>query len=411
MNTPDRIDPPSQPPPEPAESPGDSAAPAGLLWSTQIDERTIALPRKRSEWADGDTLRLGTSTGSEPPMRLGDGMPTLGRVGRYSLKLRLGAGGLGTVWAAHDPVLARVVAIKTLPLGVSADGRTRVTEHFLDEARAAAKLSHPHIVTVFDAGVGPEGAYIVMELLRGSDLSQLIKARWRPSPASAAVIMQRVADAIDYAHSHGVIHRDVKPANIFMVEHTRPVVLDFGIAHSGAGGTAEQAIMCSPFYAAPEQLAGDSADRRSDVYALGVVFYEVLTGERPYAGRSIEDIATALKAGKPRPITQLNPDVPPVLAAIAMRAMATDPEARFRSAGAMARALEAWIAAQSDTGPDTETLPPPAPPKANSGRRTWLLLTAATLAALLVAWLLRPAPELPSDGTLAATPAVAAASR
>lgn len=392
-----------------------SAAPPspgfGEIHTGPLDDRTLALPdRERpssAQWDQDETLRLGRSTGHEPPPRVHSDMPTLGRVGRYSLKLQLGAGGLGTVWAADDPVLARVVAIKVLPLQHDEHGRSRITDHFLDEARAAAKLSHPHIVTVFDAGVGADGAYIVMELLRGSDLSQLVKAGWRPSPASAAVIIERVAEALDYAHGHGVIHRDVKPANIFMVEHTRPVVLDFGIAHSGAGGTSEQAIMCSPFYAAPEQLEGRSADRRTDVYALGVVLYEVLTGERPYSGRSIEDLIAALREGKPRQITQINPDVPPELAAIAMRAMAINPDERYRSAGAMARALEAWIASQSDVDEPVQASSPTTPARR---RRGPLLALAGAIgaAALLALWLSRPAPERPS-GDIVSAPAVAAA--
>ncbi|MEY4753923.1 MAG: hypothetical protein RJA44_1598 [Pseudomonadota bacterium] len=394
MNTPERDTMPISPP----------AASFGGVHTGPLDDRTVALPQQHLR--EDDTLRLGRATGSEPPPRVSTtAMPTLGRVGRYSLKLQLGAGGLGTVWAADDPVLARVVAIKILPLGTDQNGRSRITDHFLDEARAAAKLSHPHVVTVFDAGIGADGAYIVMELLRGSDLSQLIKAGWRPSPASAAVIMQRVAEALDYAHTQGVVHRDIKPANIFMVEHTRPVVLDFGIAHSGAGGTSEQAIMCSPFYAAPEQLEGRSADRRTDVYALGVVFYEVLTGERPYAGRTIEELSAALRQGRPRPITQINAEVPQVLADIAMRAMAVQPDERFRSAGAMARALEAWIAAQDDSSASFDSSPPA--PQAGSRQPALLVLAGAAVAALVLAIWLNRSP--PASGLMESAPPVASA--
>jgi serine/threonine-protein kinase len=183
-----------------------------------------------------------------------------------------------------------------------------------------------------------------MELLRGKDLSQLLKAGWRPSPQHAASIIQRVAEAIDYAHGQGVIHRDIKPANIFMVDRSRPVVLDFGIAHSGMHSAGPSAsVLCSPFYAAPEQLAGEHGDRRTDVYAMGVVLYELLTGERPYAGRTLDEVTAAVNAARPYPIQRLRAGVSASLVGIAMRAMARDNDQRFRSAGALSRALETWL--------------------------------------------------------------------
>jgi serine/threonine-protein kinase len=295
----------------------------------------------RSHFDGASTQQLSAEEGGQgrelPPA------PPLGRVGRYVLTLRMGAGGIGTVWAAHDPMLSRVVAIKTLPHRPSSDARARPAQDFLDEARAAARLSHPHIVTVFDAGVSADGSYIVMELLRGKDLSQLIKANWRPSPQSAASIIQRVAEAIDYAHGQGVIHRDIKPANIFMVDRVRPMVLDFGIAHSGMHIGQSVNVQCSPYYAAPEQLAGDNGDRRTDVYALGVVLYELLTGERPYSGETLDEVTTAVNTARPPPIQRLRSGVSTSLIGITMRAMARDPEQRYRSAGALARALESWL--------------------------------------------------------------------
>jgi serine/threonine-protein kinase len=297
----------------------------------------------RREFDGASTQQLSAEEGGQgrelPPA------PALGRVGRYVLTLRMGAGGIGTVWAAHDPMLSRVVAIKTLPHRPGSDARSRPAQDFLDEARAAARLSHPHIVTVYDAGVSAEGSYIVMELLRGKDLSQLLKAGWRPSPQHAASIIQRVAEAIDYAHGQGVIHRDIKPANIFMVDRSRPVVLDFGIAHSGMHHSAgpSASVLCSPYYAAPEQLAGEHGDRRTDVYALGVVLYELLTGERPYAGRTLDEVTTAVNAARPYPIQRLRAGVSASLVGIAMRAMARDSDQRFRSAGALSRALETWL--------------------------------------------------------------------
>ncbi|HSN32742.1 MAG TPA: serine/threonine-protein kinase, partial [Ideonella sp.] len=156
--------------------------------------------------------------------------PGIGHIGRYTLRRRIGEGGLGTVWAAHDPLLSRPIAIKTLNVEVAADARASFDALFLNEARAAAALSHPNIVTVYDAGVAAEGPYIAMELLQGRDLRQMRREGWRPAPEHAATIVRRVAEALAYAHAKGVVHRDIKPANIFLVGRTQPRVLDFGIA-------------------------------------------------------------------------------------------------------------------------------------------------------------------------------------
>lgn len=230
-------------------------------------------PLQPSGAAPGDTqlLEPGPDTPDLPVLRdMEEPLEPQVRIGRYVLERPLGAGGLGTVWSAYDSVLTRKVAVKTLPLAVATatpEQREQLVARVLDEARAAARLSHPHIVTVHDAGVSAEGAYIAMELLRGRDLSQMLRGGWRPRPEQAALIVRRVADALSYAHSKGVIHRDIKPANIFMVGRTRPVVLDFGIAQllhptEATGGPA----LGSPFYAAPEQFEGRECGPRTDVY-------------------------------------------------------------------------------------------------------------------------------------------------
>src|SRR5207237_4582817 len=180
----------------------------------------------------------------------------IGHIGRYALKYRIGEGGLGTVYAAHDPLLSRLIAIKTLNLELSAEQRPEFNTLFLNEARAAAGLSHPNIVTVFDASVSDDNAYIAMELLKGRDLRQLRQEGWRPTPTQSALIVRRVADALAYAHSKGVVHRDIKPANIFMVGRTQPRVLDFGIArvtHQRDSGLAMNGAG-SPYYMSPEQV-------------------------------------------------------------------------------------------------------------------------------------------------------------
>jgi serine/threonine protein kinase len=164
-----------------------------------------------------------------------DDRPTLSHIGRYALKGPLGQGGLGQVHEAWDPLLSRTVAVKTLQFDVDMPSRVSLDGLFLNEARAAAGLSHPHIVTVHDAGLSAHGVYIAMERLHGRDLRQALADGWRPTPWQAAQLVRRVADALAYAHARGVVHCDIKPANIFLTRRDKPKVLDFGIARVAHG--------------------------------------------------------------------------------------------------------------------------------------------------------------------------------
>jgi hypothetical protein len=299
-------------------------------------------------------------------------LPTIGHVGRYALKYELGAGGLGTVYAALDPLLSRPIAVKTLNVDARAAQREALETQLLAEARAAAGLNHPHIVTVFDAGLSDEGVYIAMERLQGSDLRHLLADGWRPEPAQAARIAMRIADALAYAHGHGVIHCDIKPANIYMIGRTQPKVLDFGIARVAqqqgqpAAGTAvadheaQASQPCSahdaprgepqpvvefgsPYYVAPEQQRGEPLDLRCDVYGVGLVLYELLTGQRAFQGRTLEAIRHAVLEGDVPLAHVVNRDVDRDLSAIVARAMARNPAQRYRSARQLARALRGWL--------------------------------------------------------------------
>lgn len=272
-------------------------------------------------------------------------LPTTGHIGRYALKYHIGSGGLGEVMAAHDPLLSRLVAIKTLK--VDAANRESFESRFLNEARAAAGLSHPNIVTVFDAGLSDQGPYIAMELLKGRDLHQLREEGWRPTPEQAATIVRRVADALAYAHAKGVVHRDIKPANILMVGRTMPKVLDFGIASVATGRPAaakdDGSIAGSPFYMAPEQVRGEAVDQRVDVFALGVVFYELLCGQKPFRGRTLAEIQHAVLNLVPPPPHELDRSVPSALSAIVVRSIEKNRDRRYRSAQRLARHLRQWL--------------------------------------------------------------------
>ena len=311
-------------------------------------------------WSDSDSGRP-NATGfvglvAAPADRA---MPTIGHVGRYALKYQLGSGGLGTVFAAHDPLLSRLIAVKTLNVEIKDEERESFNTLFINEARAAGGLSHPHIVTVFDAGISDNRAYIAMELLKGRDLRQLRQEGWRATPAQAALIVRRVADALAFAHSKGVIHRDIKPANIFMVGRTQPRVLDFGIArvaHQRESGDALSGAG-SPYYMAPEQVRREPGDRRADVFSLGVVLYELLTDTKPFVGESLRQITSAVLEHEPPLANKVDKAVPKALAEIAARAMAKDPEQRFRSARSFARELRQWLDA-NPVGPEGEAIAP-----------------------------------------------------
>jgi hypothetical protein len=333
-------------------------------------------------WGDsnlGEPLmpaRSSLAQAGSPGTKPGEPMATIGHIGRYALKYRIGEGGLGTVYAAHDPLLSRLIAIKTLNFDLDAEQRSAFNALFLNEARAAAGLSHPNIVTVFDAGVADDSAYIAMELLKGRDLRQLRQEGWRPTPTQAALIVRRVADALSYAHSKGVVHRDIKPANIFMVGRTQPRVLDFGIArvaHQHDTHTGDDVAAGSPYYMSPEQVRQQPVDRRADVFSLGVVLYELLTDQKPFKGNSLAEITTAVLEHEPPLASTIDRNVPKTLAEIAARAMLKDPDHRFRSARSLSRELRHWL---EENGQDND-----APEKSTDRSR---LVWAAGLVGVLV---------------------------
>ena len=342
---------------------------------------------------------------------------TLG--GRYRLRRPIARGGMATVWLGEDTLLARRVAIKTLhqDLAVESSVRTR----FRNEAISSASIEDPGIVAIYDAGDDDGVVYIVMEYVEGRDLRRLLDERGTLSAGAASHIAERVALALDQAHAHGVVHRDVKPANVLLAEDGRVKVTDFGIAKAARIGddlTSTGTVLGTARYLAPEQVRGDPTDARVDVYATGLLLYEMLAGRLPFAGDT--DMATALArlTGPPAPLPA---SVPKGLAAIVDRCLADDPSDRYPTAAALASALA--LGAQGDaTAPNevTSTLraPPRATPQAvvaptprprRGGAVAWVVLFLLLVAAAGVGAYALTRPGGAPSGVAAPRPRIASA--
>ncbi|MDP2872686.1 MAG: Stk1 family PASTA domain-containing Ser/Thr kinase [Bacillota bacterium] len=260
--------------------------------------------------------------------------------GRYEVLKNHGAGGMAVVYRARDRLLGRTVAVKVLREQFALD--EQFLQSFEREAKAAAALTHPNIVGVYDVGVDDGIHYIVMEMIEGTTLKELIRERGCLSARTTLIIARQIATALAEAHSNNIVHRDIKPQNILMTPDGLVKVTDFGIARAQAfsQGTLSNSdsVIGSVHYVSPEQARGDDATPRSDVYALGVVMYEMLTGKVPFNGGS--PVAVVLKHVEetPRPPSQLRP-MPPEVEALVLRAMSKDPHDRFVNARAMARAI------------------------------------------------------------------------
>lgn len=267
--------------------------------------------------------------------------------GRYRLIELLGQGGMATIYRAHDAQLERDVAVKVLrpEYGRDPDFFAR----FRQEAQSAASLNHPGVVAVYDYGTDPAGPYIVMELVDGEDLASILRRTGALPPRQAARLSAQIARAIAAAHERGFIHRDIKPSNVLITRDGKAKVTDFGIARAVAEAamTLPGTTLGSVHYFSPEQARGEVATEASDIYSLGIVLYELLTGRRPWEGDSAAAIATARLTGPVPSPSAVRAGVPPALETITRKALATDPGARFASADAMADALEAYLAGQA----------------------------------------------------------------
>ena len=264
--------------------------------------------------------------------------------GRYRLIELLGQGGMATIYRAHDTQLERDVAVKVLrpEYGRDPDFFAR----FRQEAQSAASLNHPGVVAVYDYGTDAAGPYIVMELVDGEDLGSIVRRTGALPPRQAARLGSQIARAIAAAHERGFIHRDIKPSNVLVTRDGKAKVTDFGIARAVAEAalTLPGTTLGSVHYFSPEQARGELASETSDIYSLGIVLYELLTGRRPWEGDSAAAIATARLTGPVPSPSKVRAGVPPALEAITRKALATDPDDRFASADAMADALDAFLA-------------------------------------------------------------------
>lgn len=273
-------------------------------------------------------------------------------LGRYCVEREIGRGAMGVVYRARDPKIDRVVAIKTISLAGQDDAEElEYRERFQQEARAAGRLSHPGMVTIFDAGEDPETLvpFIVMEHVGGQPLSRVIKdAGGKLDLATALQFAIEIADALAYAHSQGVVHGDVKPANVLITADGHAKIADFGVARLNHGLiTPGGKIFGSPAYMAPEQLSGAPPDSRSDLFSLGVMLYSMLTGFRPFQGNSAETVCFKVINVEPVPVSSFQTELQPELDRIVSRAIAKEPRDRYQSGFEMAEEIRAFIRSAS----------------------------------------------------------------
>ena len=269
---------------------------------------------------------------------------SLDQLGRFKITGTLGQGAMGTVYRAHDPLLDRTVAIKTVSCaGLSREEAAAFETRFYGEARSAGRLNHPNIVTIHDVGRSGDLAYIAMEYLNGRSLREILDSSVVLPVERAAEIAAQIADGLAFAHTNGVVHRDIKPANIMVFDNGTVKIADFGVAQMSTGAqTVNGATFGSPKYMSPEQVSGHKVDGRSDIFALGAVFYEMLVGRPPFSGDDLNAILYQVLHGAPPLPSAFIPNLPSGFDRIVARAMAKDPAKRYQSVADMASALRKY---------------------------------------------------------------------
>ena len=271
--------------------------------------------------------------------------PQLTQLGRYKIISELGRGNMGVVYKGEDPALDRTVALKTVMLSDDAAGKDEYKKRFFLEAKAAGRLSHPQIITVYDFGQEGDVAYMAMEFLKGKELRTRMKEGSISIP-EAVHIAEQVAEGLGYAHEHGVVHRDIKPSNIMLLPYEQVKIMDFGIARMRASDhkTSTGLVLGTPKYMSPEQVSGSPVDHRSDIFSLGVVLYEMLTHSKLFEGEDTPQIFHAVANFQPPAPSRVNPEVPAMLDFVVERALKKDPAVRYQDAFELAADLRSALA-------------------------------------------------------------------
>lgn len=314
---------------------------------------------------------------------------------RYQILHEVGRGSMGVVYKAYDTTIGRVVALKTLALEAPPAERAQLAARLANEARSAGALDHPNIVTVYDAGEESGLFYVTMQFVEGATFQQLLaEGRLLPLP-QILDLFQQICTALEYAHERGVIHRDLKPSNLMLARDGSVKVMDFGLAKQGdAGQTKSGVVVGTPSYVSPEQAGGKRVDRRSDIFSLGCVLYEMFTGEQAFPGQSTTTVIFKILNEEPVPIRAIDPTVPPALEATVKKCLAKDPYQRYGSCAEMAQDLRTFQA-ESAAGtlrqaPVTGTVPLPekvggaAPSPSRAAFPVYRVLAGALLLAALV---------------------------
>src|SRR4029453_8400283 len=288
----------------------------------------------------------------------------LERIGKYQVVAKIGEGAMGEVYKARDPLLNRNVAIKTISSPLAAAPQFK--ERFKREAQSAAQLNHPTIVTVYEFGDDAGITYIAMEFLEGVDLREAIRAKALGHLGRKLEVMEQITEGVASAHARGIVHRDLKPGNVHIQPSGHIKILDFGLAKLGPSElTRSGTVMGTPHYMSPEQLRGQKADARADVFSLGAIFYEILSGQRAFENQPMHEVLARLRDREPVPLRKRAPATPALLVDIVERAMAREPGNRFKDAGELSRAL-----VHAPQGRAGETLAAPLSPEEASDGAT-----------------------------------------
>ena len=303
--------------------------------------------------------------------------PAPQKLGRYRVSGELGRGAMGVVYRGEDESLGRPVAIKTVLMAFDTEDHAGYLARFRQEARATAALNHPSIVSVYDFGDEGDIAFMAMEMLEGRELRDVMASSRLPV-ALAVDIAAQVAEGLAYAHDRGVVHRDIKPGNVMVLEGRRVKIMDFGIARVRASDVKTQTgvMLGSPKYMSPEQVMGQPADHRSDVFSLGVVLYEMLAGAPPFSGSDIPQLMYQVCNARPPSPSRVNPGVPEMLDLIVSRALEKDLEARYQDAAVLAQDLRKAAAALPA---ESAAVPVPSVPATDAAAATQAM--AATVSA------------------------------